>query len=446
MTKVTIVEHYQFPASDGAPSDEIGRLKTLQKARKTLAKRRSQVRELASTGQTKKAAARIWSALNGHSALICAGVDNEKNKPASDRKSLAEVFELASECQWSMPPNEPVTVWAKKKGSGEFRPICDFGPKRRLMNTALSGVLRCTLIPQPFQFDCGKNAPSGIPGLIHTVKLAIGAGYVWAVVLDIERFFSNFTKEGLVTLLPLRKKLITHFVLGDQLAFTMHGSSHVAPLELLQQASLGAPQGSPVSAIVGTMIVSKLTIPKGVRLFNFADNFLVLGTSKSSAESAADALIAQVQGLPGGHFTLKTKQKCTHVNSGISFLGYSMQVKKKILAVTPANLGDFEAALNRYDNKISRLIFGLGKGTPEDLSRAKKLVGDAFLMIESWAAFFRECDPEVVQEEVTFGKTTLEQHYFKPLGLTHSKVAKHKNPAVQWKWTSEQPFISDGGS
>jgi hypothetical protein len=194
------------------------------------------------------------------------------------------------------------------------------------------------------------------------------------------------------------------------------------------QARRGIPQGSALSPLIGAMSVATLEKPSGIDMFNWVDDFLLLGSTQEQAAAAAAALIANVAAIPGGHFSLKLKE-VRHAQDTITFLGHSLALEGDKVFIEPAYPDDFWAELEKLDTRIWRLLWKT-PSLPCQIDQARILAGDMWVFAISWTEAFKACD-----NVAEFLETALDQMVpvCSALNLTFGDLQNYSNPGAKWK-------------
>jgi hypothetical protein len=366
--------------------------------------------------------------LGSHAVRVAATADANDKLRSELRVGPEKVLEAAKLVRPTRYNDEPASVYFKRKGSGGWRPIWNLGLIRRATVEVLRPLLRAQLNPRPFQYDF-----KGIHKAIRGVKKAVSDGLIYAQRIDITNHFGSVLIDQLPHQLRIPKRIVEHSVSGKHIP--MLGGS-IPSLSLATTARSGLLQGSGLSPLIAFIITSRLNwlVPKGIRLFNFADDFLVMGASKDAVSAAADALCDAIRSLPGGHFTHNPLKRTptSHVGDGFTFLGHMLWTDhgKIIVSATTANS---DALLNR----IIELEDRSRKKTPSGASPAKaasygpNALGDAWVHARSWAAAFRECDDTT--EDLAVIKMILEDDV-SCWNLPPSFLDSYENPQASWKW------------
>jgi hypothetical protein len=435
-----VVDNIAFPISPdgGDPS----RIRELSRCRKRERKLKKRFRTTADGGGKSQQASRLRAFQGSRAIRICAAVDVNKKQPEKYRKCLQELFSLGT-ISWNKPVDEKSVVSAKPKSNGKFRVTHRLETGNRTINQCWFCLLKLFLKRQPFQYEFkGKGNGGGMAYAIRDVRKAILAGNVFVAHLDIKEFFANFTEEGIRKLIPLLKGVSLH-AMGEHLVKVVLKDKLVSESLkdiILFEARRGGPQGSALSAILAQIIVSRLNWDSNLPLFNFADNFLILGPTKEDVTKAAIALREKVSHLIGGHFELTTKFE-GHASEGFEFLGHTLTLENGLIATEAASYGRLMSRLEILDKQASKRLYPIsdadkpGSGavkvlSPAILQEAFILVGRMWQLTNSWCQVFKECDD--IDEVREFVRCQVEEHR-KALETTWKALDDFKHPEGYWK-------------
>ena len=145
-------------------------------------------------------------------------------------------------------------------------------------------------------------------------------GYVWAVDMDLEKFFDKINHSKMVQILSERISdgrvisLIHRFLRAD-----------VQTNKGLETRDMGAPQGGPLSPILANILLDKLDKElekRGLRFARYADDMIVLCKSKRAATRVFESLTRFIEKKLLLRVNRK-KSKIVYVgNRELKFLGY----------------------------------------------------------------------------------------------------------------------------
>lgn len=387
-------------------------------------------------GIKRRAVQRRW--LGSHAVRVAATVIANKKLPPKRRSALPVLFAAASKLDVRAPITEPARLYGKAKSSGGHRPIWDFGLIRRAAVEMVRPMLRPYARPRRFQYD-----HKGVNLAIKRIKAALAAGLVYAVRIDIKDHYGSFRAETLPSQLPLPKKLVDHVVFGKDIPVDVVEVPSLSP-DLATKARRGIPQGSGLSPMVALTITSRLNwqAPKGVRMFNYADDFQIMAATEYDANAAADALGDAIAKLPGGQFSLK-RWPTRHIDDCIEFLGHSLEMSQGELVVMPtlATLDRLIGRLEEYENYARKPLIKLPANFPPEINVRLNALGDAWVLARTWAAAFRECN--TITDELAFIRCTLD-HDLRWFKQPPEFLDSYKNDQAAWKHSCSMYGASGG--
>jgi hypothetical protein len=246
--------------------------------------------------------------LNSEQAILACALQAGKKVPKRHRPKLETLLGIPPKLTLEKPLGEIDWLRSEPKHSGGFRFIHDFGPIHRTAKQMVHRVVECGFVPKSFQFTF-----LGIQKPIVQVRQAILAGRTHFATLDIINHYGSFCSKKLAALLPMLPKtwaeyvvLARHAVMKWKEEPLPHYTQNLSPTELLYLACSGIPAGSICSPIIAAHSISMLPwASSAVRLWNYADNFLLLAASAAELKDGIEELTAAVKGLPGGHFALR---------------------------------------------------------------------------------------------------------------------------------------------
>lgn len=214
---------------------------------------------------------------------------------------------LANACNPFAPVIEDIdSHWIVR--SNKPRLVQNFGPLKRMHQLLVADVLRSLHPPRSDQF----LFHGGMPKALKAIEDAFRGGNIFAVEIDIVRFYPMVRYSGLADALhPLPKAVVDHVVWdlsyrnwidddhrgdADDPAHTSASSSGLVGLSL----------GASTSPVVGETIIGKwLQTSQPGTVVVYADNILVLGQGEDDVAQRVERLREAALGLPTGPLELR---------------------------------------------------------------------------------------------------------------------------------------------
>lgn len=217
-------------------------------------------------------------------------------------------------------PSPVLRVSIPKEEPGKFRELGIPTVRDRLVQQAIAQVLNryydLTFSDRSYGFRPGKSAQDAIMAVTAYAE----EGYVWAVDMDLEKFFDKINHSKMVQILSERISdgrvisLIHRFLRAD-----------VQTDKGLETRDMGAPQGGPLSPILANILLDKLDKElekRGLRFARYADDMIVLCKSKRAATRVFESLTRFIEKKLLLRVNRK-KSKIVYVgNRELKFLGY----------------------------------------------------------------------------------------------------------------------------
>lgn len=183
----------------------------------------------------------------------------------------------------------------------------------------LQGIYEPVFSDNSFGFRPRRGAHSALKRCLEYVN----AGYVYAVDLDLERFFDTVNHSKLIEVLSKRTKdgrvvSLIHKYLN---AGVMRG-------EKLEVSEEGVPQGGPLSPLLSNILLNELDLElevRGHKFVRYADDLVIFCKSQRGAERVMDGISKFIE----KKLFLKVNREKSQVAPvwEISFLGYSFYYK-----------------------------------------------------------------------------------------------------------------------
>jgi len=207
------------------------------------------------------------------------------------------------------------------KKSGGTRLLGIPAVKDRLIQQAISQVLTPIFDPgfseSSFGFRPGRSAHQAV----YQMQQYVNAGYRYVVDLDLEKFFDSINHDILMASVARRVRDKTLLKLIGR--FLRAGVQHKGTIHATRQ---GAPQGGPLSPLLGNILLDKLDKALeswGLRFCRYADDIRIFVKSGSEAQRVMKRAVCFIE----RRLKLKVNGKKSRVTDagGNAFLGFTMK-------------------------------------------------------------------------------------------------------------------------
>ncbi|MDM8004409.1 MAG: group II intron reverse transcriptase/maturase [Bacteroidota bacterium] len=209
----------------------------------------------------------------------------------------------------------------------------------------------------------------------------ITEGYVYAVDIDLERFFDTVNHSKLIEVLSRKVK-------DGRVVSLIHKYLNAGVMKegRYEETPEGVPQGGPLSPVLSNILLNDLDWElerRGHKFVRYADDMVILCRSRRSAERTMQNIISFIE----GKLLLKVnrdKSKAAHVRE-VKFLGYSFYIAKGEgrLRIHPKSVAKMKARIKELTSRSN----GLGN------DRRKEALSQ---YIKGWVQYFRLADMKVL--------------------------------------------------
>lgn len=306
--------------------------------------------------------------------------------------------------------DEEVTLRFKEKHTGEWRPVIDFGWRRRALQQLCADILK-VLLPA-YSFDFMERGNGGADGAAEHLGSSIKEGkYDFVLTVDIKNCFRSVNKEGIAQLLPLHPKVTNNVVLitGD---VTIRkeppiGVDADAFQHTINEADTAARQGIPQGSSVSSLIMSRAVLgpllnasPFAKRVIMYGDDIAIPAKSEDEAEVIYKALRFLLENTgPGGPLTIGY-HNIWCVENYVNFCKYKLKRTPNIFGAdirySPSTRG-----LQRFDQKVKRIYLEATEG--EEQVRVAKYV-------TAWKKAYPHWHPNEIAEDAIAMATDMATH------------------------------------
>lgn len=314
-----------------------------------------------------------------------AGVDGQSIERFAARPEFY-LAELATALRADSYRPQPVRRVDIAKGDGRTRPLGIPAVKDRIVQTAMKLVLEpifeASFLPASYGFRPGR----GCHDALREVDQRIKAGLAHVVDADIEGYFDSIPHE------PLMRRVEERISDGRILALLRSwlGQDILRGLERWTPTA-GTPQGAVISPLLANIYLhplDELMAAQGHRMVRYADDFVVLCSSREAAEAAL-ATIRQWVDQNG----LRLHPDKTHVGDcrqpgeGFDFLGYRFEAGHRFVR---------KKSLTRFKDSIRAKT----KRTRGD--SLARIVADLNPMLRGWFGYFKHAHPNTFRKADQF--------------------------------------------
>jgi len=194
----------------------------------------------------------------------------------------------------------------------------------RLIQQAISQVL--TRIYDN-TFSCssfGFRPNKGCHDALRKVQEHANLGYLYAIDLDLERFFDTVNHSTLI-------RILSRTIKDHRLISLIHKylNAGVIVASKFEETHVGVPQGGPLSPILSNILLNefdKELEKRGHKFVRYADDCMILFKSKRSAFRAQNSIVRYLETKL--HLNVnKEKTKVGYIR-GLKFLGYSFYMNR----------------------------------------------------------------------------------------------------------------------
>lgn len=310
-----------------------------------------------------------------------AGVDNQSIEifQANKGKYLEEMEEDLKEGRYEVRPVK--RVWIPKVGSKERRPLGIPTIKDRVVQTAIRNVIEPifekTFAESSYGFRPGRSCKDAL----RRVDTLLKAGKEWVVDADIRSYFDSIPHEKLMGKVKeqITDGRVLRLIEGYLKQGVMDGLSMWEPEK-------GTPQGAVISPLLANIYLNEIDHEmqkKGYEMVRYADDFVIMCSSKEEAENALTEIEAMMEERGLTLHPEKTRIVDATVEGGFDFLGYHFERNTRW-------------PRKKSMDKLKEAIRRKTKRTSGD--SVKCIVDDVNRSLKGWFEYFRHSEKQVFQK------------------------------------------------
>lgn len=195
----------------------------------------------------------------------------------------------------------------------------------RVIQQAIAQVLTPIYEPKFVETSYGFRPGRSAHDALRKCQTYLEEGYVWAVDMDLEKFFDTVNQSKLMEIMS--RDIKDGRVLSLIHKYLRAGAVWCGRFE---DTEIGVPQGGPLSPLCANIMLNELDhelLKRGHRFVRYADDMMILCKSKASARQTLEHIIPYIE----RKLFLKVNREKTVVSyaGNIKFLGYGFYKSQK---------------------------------------------------------------------------------------------------------------------
>lgn len=189
----------------------------------------------------------------------------------------------------------------------------------RVVQQAISQVLSGIYERQFSNSSYGFRPRRGAHHALRQCQQYITEGHIYAVDMDLEKFFDTVNQSKLI-------EVLSRTIKDGRVISLIHKylNAGVIVRNRFEESSMGVPQGGPLSPLLSNIMLNELDKElekRGHRFVRYADDMVILCKSKRSAHRSLRHILPYIEGKLFLNVN-REKTQVAHI-SKIKFLGYS---------------------------------------------------------------------------------------------------------------------------
>lgn len=231
-------------------------------------------------------------------------------------------------------PQPVLRVLIPKEEPGKFRPLGIPTTIDRFVQQAIAQELSKEYEPVFSENSHGFRPFKSCHTAIRQVERLANEGHVWAVDLDLAKFFDTVNHSKLLRILSQRIK-------DGRLISLIHKflRAPVSENGKVKPSKIGTPQGGPISPILANIMLNELDQElkrRGHQFVRYADDMMILCKSKKSAIRTLESIKLFIEEELLLKLNTEKSKVCYITDPKLKFLGfgfYTQAKTKKVLCV-----------------------------------------------------------------------------------------------------------------
>ena len=298
------------------------------------------------------------------------------------KENQSEIIQKIKEGKYK--PNPVRRVEIPKEEKGKVRKLGIPTVVDRLIQQAITQELTPLFEPQFSENSYGFRPGRSQHDALKACKRNVDEGYVYVVSMDLEKFFDTVNHSKLI-------EVLSRTVKDGRVVSLIHKYLNAGVLQngFFEKTEEGVPQGGPLSPLCGNVMLNELDKElesRGHRFVRYADDALIFGKSRKSAERTLANIIPFIE----GELFLKVnraKTTVTHVGK-IKYLGYAFYRNrgKCRFRVHPKSAGKMKGRIREITQK--------NKGWSNDYRRQKLAE-----YVRGWINYYKLADMKGLMTE-----------------------------------------------
>ena len=366
------------------------------------------------------------------------GVDNQTKHAFKARQQMG-ISKLIHELKQKTYTPLPVRRTFIPKKNGSQRPLGIPALRDRIVQEALRAILdpiyESDFCHNSYGFRKGRRTMDAIAGMMPMFNTSLQ--YFYVIEGDIKSYFDTVHHRKLLSL--LKKRIVDGAIIDLIAKFLKAG---IMEDGLFTQTDTGVPQGGIISPLLANVYLHELDIWAeakwngtpyqqkrhrqlglgNYKLIRFADDFVIVSNDKIANVRAVKLELQEFLKIKLHLELSEEKTKVTHINDGITFLGFHIQrvLSKEKWAV---HLRPTQEAKERVKAKIKILTAG-DKLTVNEYTKLTALNA----LVRGWAEYYKYTSLLKDIESITW------YTWHRYLGWIHKKhKGSHKDQLIQTK-------------